>query len=244
MDEESELLVLLHSFSYEASKPVFVGVGGSAMINDPALAEKVRADYAIYSEPSLFGQSQLAAMMVAHRVAYRPSTYWKVRSVFRAVSKLGSDSRELQQDSATSRGRRLIFSTRMGRTQVTILERALRKLDENTGTDEVSQPHTVLASAALESSTFPSPRTPIRFTAGTAGCRRTRGSHRRRKARQGRARRFSMRRRFIHSRGDALRTVSYEPGSCPNAEWLSDRIVSLPTGRQVDQRKSRVRWIM
>jgi dTDP-4-amino-4,6-dideoxygalactose transaminase len=34
-----------------------------------------------------------------------------------------------------------------------------------------------------------------------------------------------------------LRSVHYEPGSCPHAEWISDRIVSLPTGPQVDQRQ-------
>ena len=28
--------------------------------------------------------------------------------------------------------------------------------------------------------------------------------------------------------GAALREVKYEPGSCPNAEWMSQRVVSLP----------------
>jgi dTDP-4-amino-4,6-dideoxygalactose transaminase len=37
--------------------------------------------------------------------------------------------------------------------------------------------------------------------------------------------------------GDALRRVGYEPGSCPQAEWVSDRIVSLPTSLQTDRKQ-------
>jgi dTDP-4-amino-4,6-dideoxygalactose transaminase len=34
--------------------------------------------------------------------------------------------------------------------------------------------------------------------------------------------------------GVALQSVGYEPGSCPNAERAAARVVSLPTGLQVD----------
>jgi dTDP-4-amino-4,6-dideoxygalactose transaminase len=37
--------------------------------------------------------------------------------------------------------------------------------------------------------------------------------------------------------GSDLRLVGYEPGSCPNAEWIASRIVSLPTGPQTDRRQ-------
>lgn len=223
-------------FSYEASKPVFVGVGGSAMINDPALAAAVRADYATYSEPSVFGQAQLAAMLVAHRVAYRPSTYWTVRSIFRAVSKLGL-IRGNYNKIGDEQGPATDFSTRMGRTQITILERALRRLDENTAhrrkvatayrtrIDRVGVEHIPVAQNA-------DPvygRYPLIVEDRDAIIEG---------AKRAKVELADFYATPVHPlRGDGLRTVSYEPGSCPNAEWLSERIVSLPTGKQVDQRQ-------
>lgn len=223
-------------FSYEASKPIFAGIGGSAIINDPALAEAVIADYSTYSEPSLLEQAQLVAMFAAHRLAYRPSTYWKVRSLYRAVSATGL-IRGSYNEVADERGPAVDFSRRMGRLQVAILERALRRLTENTAhRRRVANAYRAgIRRAGIHHLPVP-PNVDAIFgryplivedkAALIEGARRARVEL------------ADFYATPVHPLdGDALRSVNYEPGSCANAEWISARIVSLPTGRQVDQRQ-------
>jgi dTDP-4-amino-4,6-dideoxygalactose transaminase len=223
-------------FSYEASKPVFVGVGGSAMINDSALADAVNADYATYSEPSRFGQAQIAAMRLAHRVTYRPSTYWKVRSVFRAVSKLGLIRGNYNKIS-DEQGPAADFSTRMGRAQVRILERELRRLDANTDHRRrvASAYRSGIRRDGIEHLPIPANVDPVFGRYPLIADDRPALIEGAKRAKVELADFYAT---AVHPlRGNHLREVSYEPGSCVNAEWLSERIVSLPTGKQVDQRQ-------
>jgi hypothetical protein len=206
------------------------------MINDPTLAEAVRADYAGYSEPSIFGQAQIAAMLVAHRVTYRPSTYWKVRAIFRAVSKLGL-IRGNYNKIADERGPASDFSTRMGRTQVNLLERELRRLDGNTA-------HRRRVASAYRAGIH---RPGVQHLAVPPNVEPVFGRYPlivdKREALIEGAKKAKVELAYFYAtpvhplRDNDLREVNYEPGSCVNAEWLSDRIVSLPTGRQVDQRQ-------
>lgn len=223
-------------FSYEASKPIFAGIGGSAMINDTALAEKVGADYSEYSEPSFVDQAQLAALFIAHRVAYRPSTYWQVRTLFRAVSAMGL-IRGNYNKVADERGPAADFSRRMGKLQVGILERALRRLDANTAHRQriANAYRSAIRGSGITHLSIP-PNVDAVFgrypliveqkAALIAGAKRAKVEL------------ADFYATPVHPlAGDALRSVNYEPGSCANAEWISSRIVSLPTGPQVDQRQ-------
>lgn len=223
-------------FSYEASKPIFAGIGGSAIINDPSLAEAVNVEYAGYSEPSRLTQSQLAAMFVAHRLAYRPSTYWKVRALFRAVTATGlirGNYNKVADDSGPAAD----FSQRMGRMQVRILKGALHRLDANTSHRQQ------VASAYRSRIRHPD----IAHLAIPANVEAVFGrypllvEHRRaviEGAKRAKVELADFYATPVHPlAGDALRSVNYEPGSCANAEWISNRIVSLPTGSQVDRRQ-------
>jgi len=223
-------------FSYEASKPIFAGLGGGAVINDSALAETVSADYSSYSEPSLAGQAQLAAMFIAHRVAYRPSTYWTVRSLFRALSATGL-IRGNYNKVADERGPAADFSKRMGRLQVGILERALRRLDANTAHRQrvanayrsgIHRPGTThLPIPPHVNAVFG--RYPLIVEEKTSLIEG---------AKRAKVELADFYATPVHPlEGEALRSVGYEPGSCADAEWISTRIVSLPTGPQVDQRQ-------
>ena len=223
-------------FSYEASKPVFAGMGGSAIINDPALAETLRRDYATYSEPSLVEQAQLATMFVAHRVAYRPSTYWKVRSLYRAVAATGL-IRGNYNRVADERGPAADFSRRMGRLQVRFLERGLRRLTENTS-------HRQSVAAAYRSGIQRRSITHLPIPADVDpvfGRYPILVEHKREVIEGSKRAKVELAAFYatpVHPlAGDDLRSVNYEPGSCTNAEWISGRVVSLPTGMQVDQRQ-------
>ncbi|MEP6872651.1 MAG: DegT/DnrJ/EryC1/StrS family aminotransferase, partial [Anaerolineaceae bacterium] len=115
-------------YSYEASKPMFIGIGGSAVCNDAGLADALTLAYGDYAEPSAATQLQLAAMFLAHRVAYRPSAYWMVRALYRRLVVAGI-LRGNYNRVADETGPALDFGRRMGRTQAALLLRALKRLD-------------------------------------------------------------------------------------------------------------------
>ena len=220
-------------YSFEASKPVFIGIGGSAIVNDPAILKRVTADYSDYAEPSRMTQVQLETMRLAHRVAYRPSTYWTVRGLFRALVKAGVIKGNYNKVEDTS-GPSDDFSRRMGSIQASRLRRELRKLEANTShrkwvaneyRSRITRPG--VDHIPLEQGVDPTfGRYPLlvedkeRWIEG---------------ARDAKVELADFYDTPVHPlRGDGLRRFGYEPGSCTNAEWVSRHVVSLPTGIQVD----------
>ena len=223
-------------YSNEASKPVFVGIGGSAISNDSALSAALERDYGSYTEPSLMTQAQLAAMFLAHKLVYRPSTYWAVRSVFRAMVSAGLIKGNYNEVAAEL-GPAEDFGRRMGRRQSALLRAALARLERQTNhrrwvADQYSRR---ISADGVKHIPVPPGVEPVygrypllvedkpRWIEG---------------ARDTRVELADFYATPVHPlKGDGLRRVGYEPGSCPNAEWVSGRIVSLPTGPQTDQRQ-------
>ena len=223
-------------YSYEASKPVFVGVGGSAISNDATLTEALRSGYDSYSDPSTSTQLQLAAMFLAHKMVYRPSTYWTVRGIFRAMVAAGVIKGNYNEvDDAA--GPADDFTRRMGPRQARMLSNALRRLQRQSdhrrwAAEEYRAGIQVPGVTHLDIAPGVEPvfgRYPMivedkaRWVNG---------------ARDARVELADFYDTPVHPlKGEALRRVGYEPGSCPNAEWISKRIVSLPTGPQTDRKQ-------
>lgn len=236
-------------YSFEASKPVFVGIGGSAVSNDAGLTARLKRDYAAYREPSGFTQLQLEAMRVAHRVAYRPSTYWTVRTVFRAVVATGlirgnynkvanaGEAGTSDQGDADRAAPSADFSLRMGRRQARLLRVGLDKLVPQTAhrrwvADEyrtrISMPG--VSHIALADGDDPVyGRYPILVENRTevlAGARRAKVEL------------ADFYATPVHPlTGSGLKQVAYTPGECPRAERIATQVVSLPTGLQVDAKQ-------
>lgn len=232
-------------YSFEASKPVFVGIGGSATSNDDALSAALIRDYPGYAPPPRMMQFQLEAMRLAHRVAYRPSTYWTVRTLFRAVVATGlirgnynkvadmnaPGTSGSANDTATPASPD--FARRMGGLQAGLLRSALSSLDEQSAHRRwVGEQYRARIDAGGVShfpvATGVEPvygRYPLVVEDRAALLERARGA---------RVELADFYATPVHPlKGRELRQVGYEPGSCPRAERLSERVVSLPTGSQL-----------
>lgn len=221
-------------YSFEASKPVFVGIGGSAVCNDAGLAAALTDHHAGYHEPSAAVQLQLLAMFLAHRLAYRPSTYWTVRGLFRTLVSAGF-VRGNYNDLALESGPAADFTRRMGRSQVRLLRRALGHLDSESAHRRwvADRYRTAITGAGLEHLPLPPNVDPV---FGRYPMLAEEKAEWIRGARQARVELADFYATPVHPlKGDGLRRVGYEPGSCPRAEWIADRIISLPTGPQVDR---------
>ena len=77
-------------YSYEWGKPLVVGIGGSVLINDIHLMEKVKNHYSSYQSPPKSSCYRLQLQYLAHKLLYRPSLYWKVKALYHFLGKLGA----------------------------------------------------------------------------------------------------------------------------------------------------------
>jgi|SRR5687768_2668836 len=224
-------------YSYEASKPVFIGIGGSAVSNDSDLDKALADDYAKYSMPSVKTQLQLAAMFGAHKVFYRPSTYWTVRGFYRAMVAAGiirGNYNEVSEDEAAPADD---FKRRMGSLQVQRLSKALTKLEKQSDHRRwvAEQYRSRIHHLDVTHLAVPPGAEPVFGRYPMLVENRKNWLERARGAKVELADFYAT---PVHPlTGDELRRVGYVPGSCPQAEWIAQRIVSLPTGPQTDRRQ-------
>lgn len=219
-------------YSYEASKPLFTGIGGSAVVNDAALARKMAEDYAAYADPGLATQLQLNAMRLAHRIAYRPSTYWKVRRLFRALVKAGvikGNYNRVEDESGPSPE----FGRRMGAIQTALLKLEIMDLEANSAHRRhvAAQYRERIRRPGITHFEIPPGVDPVFGRYPLLVDDKPRWIEAAREAKVELADFYNT---PVHPlRGDVLRRVGYEPGSCPNAEWISEHVLSMPTGSRV-----------
>ena len=111
-------------YSFEWGKPLILGTGGAAFTKDAALRERLMEQRARFSRPKPMDEIKLAIQRVAFGLLYRPSLYWKVRAIFRHLSKLG-----LVVGNYNPVGPGMVsqdFSTTMSKSAENRLEKALR----------------------------------------------------------------------------------------------------------------------
>jgi dTDP-4-amino-4,6-dideoxygalactose transaminase len=220
-------------YSFEASKPVFAGIGGSALVNDPALADRIRELYAGYTAPSWFKQSQILAMYLAHRIAYRPSTFWRIRALFRRVVALGLIPGNYH---TVTPGVQPVeeFRQALGGVQRWLVHREIAALDQRTA-------HRRRVAMAYRSGII---RDGIRHPEPVPGTEPVYGRYPlvidRKQEVLALAPRFRVELADWYATpvhplaGSALEAAGYRMGACPNAERLTAHVISLPTGPLVD----------
>ncbi len=236
-------------YSFEASKPVFVGIGGSATSNDAGLTARLKRDYAAYSDPSGVAQLQLEAMRVAHRIAYRPSTYWTVRTVFRAVVATGlirgnynkvasaGEAGMSDQGDADRAAPSADFSLRMGRRQNRLLRAGLDRLAPQTAHRRwvAGEYRTRIATPGVYHIALADGDDPVYGRYPMLVDNRADVLAGARSAKVELADFYAT---PVHPlAGSGLKQVAYTPGSCPHAERIATQVVSLPTGLQVNAKQ-------
>jgi perosamine synthetase len=76
-------------YSFEWGKPLVIGVGGSARVNDQKLRDKVAAQYPDYHFPESIILARLQLQYYAFTLLYRPSRYWLMRFFFHWLGSRG-----------------------------------------------------------------------------------------------------------------------------------------------------------
>lgn len=223
-------------YSFEASKPIFAGIGGSARVNDPALAGAMGERYSRFHPPSALKQAQIAAMYLAFRIAYRPATFWTVRSWYRSVIRLGLIPGAYHKVSVAEEARPLDeFQLKLGGLQRSLVRRQIADLPSSIAHRRrvASDYQRLIVGPAAKALAVPPGADPVygRFPLLTP-----RKAELLARAPDYRVELSDWYATPVHPlTGAALEAAGYRPGSCPNAERQTGEIVSLPTGPLVDQ---------
>ncbi len=115
-------------YSFEWGKPVVIGIGGSALVNDIDLRERLKNNYSRFKQPGIHEQLKLLAQYYAYRTFYRPSSYWPLRAVFQKLSSVGLVRGNY--NSVFRRGKAIDFSFRMPKGISIRLHKQLRYIDK------------------------------------------------------------------------------------------------------------------
>jgi dTDP-4-amino-4,6-dideoxygalactose transaminase len=223
-------------YSYEAGKPLVAGLGGSAHVNDAELRQRLEADYQGYLTPPLLTQLQILAMLVAHKIAYRPTAYWTVRTIYRSLVAFGVLKGNYNAQGA-SEPAAADFRRKLGGLQLSALRRQITRLDRISGHQRwvADQYRRHIVSPHAHHPSLPPGAEPAYgrypLTANGRDALLT-------QARSARVEVADFYATPVHPlAGGQLRQVGYEIGSCPNAEALTRHVISLPTGPRVGRRE-------
>ncbi|GIE97306.1 GNAT family N-acetyltransferase [Paractinoplanes rishiriensis] len=208
-------------FSYEWGKPIVAGVGGTAVVADPDLAATMRRQYARYREPPLRRELIMQAQYTAHRTVSRLGVTWRLRDLYRKLAGLGLVVGSYAADPGDSpeyawRMTRTV-RWRLGRRTAEARKQIARRTDLT---------HRYRAGLEQLSLLTPPPtgapllRMPVPVT-DKAGIVKA-------AARQ----RIEVGDWFttpVHPlSGEALAAAGYTEGTCPNAEWAANHVISFP----------------
>jgi perosamine synthetase len=211
-------------FSYEWGKPVVAGVGGTAVINDAELAERMRAQYRSFAMPPLRREFVMSLQYLAHRAVSRMRLSWKVRGLYRKLAALGLVVGSYDEDPRANPE----YGWRMTRTvRMRLASReayALEHLDWRKGI--MARYWTGLGRLGFPMLAVPEDTDAVLMRVPVAV------------AAKGRVIEAAAERGVeigdwygtpVHPMADKeLQAVGYNQGSCPNAEWAADHVVTLP----------------
>ena len=222
-------------YSFEWGKPIVVGLGGSAVANDPELSKKLEESYEEYSNPGIVRRLKLELQYWGFGCLYWPRSYWPVRSLFHTLSKLGAaegNFSEIDQEGDVAED----FSLRLAPHMRRRLARKIGSIERHaTHSRELTEAYR----SRIKSDRVQHPNPPdgsdtvyARYPLRVADKRQV--LEKARKANVELAEWYST---PIHPiSGDALAILHYQSGSCPNAEARAAEVVSLPTHGRVNAR--------
>ncbi|MEV6342705.1 DegT/DnrJ/EryC1/StrS family aminotransferase [Actinoplanes sp. NPDC051851] len=214
--------------SFEWGKPVVAGVGGSATVQDPALAAEMQIRYERYTAPPARRELIMTAEYLAFRVAAETGALWRLRALYRRLAGAGVivgsydddpvHSPEYRWRMSRTVRRRLPARAASGRRGLRTrrhVVNAYQKGLELIGVEDLS-PRRAEA-VPLRLPVVVERKAEVLTAAAAAG--------------------VELGDWFVSPvhplRGAALTEIGYEKGSCPNAEWAARHIVTFPVRADV-----------
>lgn len=222
-------------FSYEWGKPLTIGLGGSALVNSEELRVRLQAQYSEYRVPSAAELLLIDLQYYAHRLIYRPSLFWPVKDLYHNLSAYGlliGNFRAVEFDGKASADYRKCLSPRLRRRLSAIAGRSAPGIRRRKTI--ARQYDALMQKLGLAGLKLPSHCDPVllRYPLLTTDKAAVLAAARHLRVEAG---------EFFRTPVDPLAEgqwpiAGYDKNSCPVAEAISQRIVTLPvTDRPGDE---------
>lgn len=76
-------------YSYDPGKPFIIGMGGAAVVNSESLLTKMKAQQQNFGNPGAGETAKVHLQYVAYELTKHPQFFWRIRDLYRALSKKG-----------------------------------------------------------------------------------------------------------------------------------------------------------
>lgn len=213
-------------YSYEWGKPVIIGTGGSAVINDPSLKIRMDKMYPSFKAPPALQEIRTLIEYYFHSILHRPSFFWSIRILYRLLSRAGITLGTFQRDEI--RGKMTHPDRRMGGIQSKRLIKKLKLVEKYRDFRmETAEKYRRGLSSAGIALREPRPMEEVcwlRYPLLVKNKNRILEAASKRKIELGNW--------FVSPvhplREDTWPVVSYIKGSCPNGEKAAREIITLP----------------
>jgi len=222
-------------YSFEWGKPVIVGIGGSAVVNNGSLREKLKSNYNDYKLPTRFSQLRLRMQYIVHNILYNPSRYWFGRYLYHKMASLGiaeGNYNPIQEGESKSQD----YSLRMSEYHKNLLEREIEKINNLTSHSKwiAFQYRDRIKSNEVC-------HLKVSNNCKVIYARYPLIAHNKQKlldeARKANVEIADWYSTPIHPvKSDQWPLIYYKKGLCPNEEKMSKQIVTLPTNKKVTKR--------
>ncbi len=220
-------------FSCQWSKPVTTGLGGWAVVNNLALAERMKSIHAGYRDCSFREMIQIRLQYLVYRMLYKPSTFWFAQGAYRLVTRrgltIGSASWEETEGKMPSD-----YAAKMSKWQEKTLARNLARIGKVAGHRRkmAAMIHSMLQDRGVDPFVPPADTVPVLLRYPVLV------DDKERVLRLARRKRIELGDWFIspvHPLADRWEMAGYERGMCPVAEDVCRHVVNLPTHTGVSE---------
>ncbi len=223
-------------FSSQWSKPITTGLGGWAVVNDPALRQKVEAFTQRWPAPSLKIQLLILLQYLAHRALFKPWLYFRLRQLYRWLS-----SARLTVGSSTAQELSSLMPADYLQTMGPVQRRILSgKLSTSNRTRAHRQILTHMIQGFLKADFGQALRVEAEVGDLSMLCVPVRVKDKEQLLARAVAARLEVWDWFlspVHPCLSGWEAVDYRSGSCPEAERACREVVALPTHHGIGERE-------
>jgi dTDP-4-amino-4,6-dideoxygalactose transaminase len=223
-------------YSYEWGKPIVAGVGGSLKVNSDQLLPKVKEIHYNLHSPTLLRQIRLITQYCAYTILYRPILYWPIKSIFHSMDKIGIAEGNFNIIKEADKELNNDFNLKMAKINEKIL---LKKLKNKTKFINHSQWVSNQYKTQIDSISVSHIDEPdyTRTVYARYPLLTKNKNDLLKKARKHNIELADWYNTPIHPLNEReWSIVYYISGSCPNAENMCHKIVTLPVGEKVNTR--------
>ena len=224
-------------FSFEWGKPIIAGIGGAINVKDESLSNFIKKDYLNLKTPGLMQNIKNLIQLIVFKIFYRPKFYWFLKDAFHKFSKIGIatanfySQKEYTVDNASSD-----FKEKMPFINRIQLYSALKTMDKDMEhrkkIGELYQSKFTGEELLIKTINLPDENIEIYFSRFPLLV-----ENKKQILQLCRNNSIELASFFdtpIHPlKDEELSRVNYNLGSCPNAESVCERLVSLPVNSKV-----------